>query len=96
MASKDDVLKQADNMAVLTISGYQLVMPVEDALKTMLNFQKAKKFERSYVPMDKRPNGEPSYIHYIGGALPEVSVAILSSDIYVEGIINGVRKDGNT
>ena len=96
MASKEDVLKQADNMAVVTISGYQIVMPVDDALKTMLNFQKAKKFERVYIPMDKRLDGESSYKYHIGGELPEVSVAILASDVYVEGLINGVRKDGNT
>ena len=91
MTSKE-ALKQSENMAVITLGGYQIVMPVDDALKTMVNFQKAKRFDKVYIPSDERVSGGPSYKYHIGGELPDINVAIISSDVYVEGIINGASK----
>ncbi len=73
-----------DNVYVLSMGGYQFVMPVEDAVIVMKHLSKAKKFDAEYITGG-------TYKYHLGGALPSVEIKLLSADNYYEGLINGPR-----
>lgn len=74
------------NMAVLTVGYRKLVLPVEDAMAVLMMLKHAEVLETTYTSVQ----GE---IVYIGGKLPEISIAFLDKTRYIEGIINGPKTD---
>jgi hypothetical protein len=80
----NQLLEDAENLALLNVGGNYFVMPIEQAMAVLMLFKKAKHYEYRYDNNAKT--------HYIGGELPNIEIGILSSDVYAEGIINGPRK----
>lgn len=83
--TNEQSLQDADNMAVVTLGGYQIILPIEEAVSTMLMFKKARRYEYSYSESHNK-------IHHIGGELPSIAVELMSIEVYTEGLINGPRK----
>lgn len=73
------------DLSTLTIFGYQLIMPFDDAVLLLKAIAKAEVLESEYIS-----NG--NYKHWVSKKLPgTISMAPLSAAAYTEGIINGPR-----
>lgn len=82
--TNEEALKEAENMALFSFGGRSVVMPIEKAMAAMILFKEAKYYETHW--------GDSKRTHHIGGNLPEIAIEVMSSDVYVEGLVNGARK----
>lgn len=82
--TNEEALKEAENMAIFHFGSTSVTMPIEQAMAAMMLFKEAKYFESRW--------GENKRTYHIGGRLPEISVELMTSEVYVEGLVNGARK----
>jgi hypothetical protein len=84
MMTNEEALKEAENMALFSVGHTAVVMPIEKAMAAMLLFREAKYYESHWA--------DGKRTHHVGGNLPDIALEIMSSEVYVEGLVNGARK----